>query len=120
MPESNLNDSIHSLVLDCVLEERMTGEAKGDPEIERMQGIPGVGPKVSFAFTSYVDFRRFENGAQVANYDEAKKSTKCCIFSLTKRNIGVNKEGKKSSFDLKTFCDLGTEGSIHLCGYFFH
>jgi transposase len=51
-----------------VLEERMAEEAKEDPEIERLQTIPGVGPKVSFAFASHVDFRRFEHAGQVANY----------------------------------------------------
>jgi transposase len=51
-----------------VLEGRMAEEVKGDKEIERLQSIPGVGPKVSFAFIAYVDFRRFENAAQVANY----------------------------------------------------
>jgi transposase len=51
-----------------VLEERMAEEAKGDREIERLQTIPGVGPKVSFAFAAHVDFQRFENGAQVAHY----------------------------------------------------
>jgi transposase len=51
-----------------VLEGKMGEEAKGDPDIERLQGIPGVGPKVAFAFISYVDAGRFESGGQVGNY----------------------------------------------------
>jgi len=46
----------------------MKEEAAGDEEIERLQGVPGVGPKVAFAFVSYVAVERFENAGQVSNY----------------------------------------------------
>jgi len=51
-----------------VLDQRMTEAAKGDEQIERLQTVPGVGPKVSFAFVSHVAAERFENAAQVSNY----------------------------------------------------
>jgi transposase len=50
------------------LEGKMAEEAKGDKDIERLETIPGVGPKIAFAFVSYVDVRRFEDGGQVGNY----------------------------------------------------
>jgi transposase len=50
------------------LEVRMDKEAEGDKEIERMQTVPGVGPKISFAFTAHVAPQRFENASQVSNY----------------------------------------------------
>jgi transposase len=44
-------------------------ELKGDPEIERLCGVPGVGPIVSLAYSAYVgDGSRFETAAQVSNY----------------------------------------------------
>jgi transposase len=57
-------------------EERMAGldgqmakEREGDREIERLQGVPGIGPVVSLAYVAYVgDGSRFENAAQVSNY----------------------------------------------------
>jgi transposase len=52
----------------AALEGEMAEEAAGDKVIERLKGIPGVGPKIAFAFVSYVDAERFENGAQVSNY----------------------------------------------------
>jgi transposase len=51
-----------------VLEKQMEEEAKGDEEIKRLQSVPGVGPKISFAFVAHVDAERFENGSQVSNY----------------------------------------------------
>jgi transposase len=50
------------------LEKKMAEQAEGDEEIERLQTVPGVGPKVSFAFSAYVQAERFANGAQVSNY----------------------------------------------------
>ena len=51
-----------------VLEGHIDKEAEGDEEIERLQTVPGVGPKVSFAFLAHVAHERFENAAQVSNY----------------------------------------------------
>jgi transposase len=50
------------------LEKLMKGEAAGDEVIERLQSIPGVGPKTAFAFVSRVAAGRFENAGQVSNY----------------------------------------------------
>ena len=50
------------------LEKQMQEDAAGDEEIERLQSIPGVGPKVSFAFVAHVAAERFENAGQVSNY----------------------------------------------------
>jgi len=50
------------------LEQAMKAEAEGDEEIERLQSIPGVGPKTSFAFVAHVAAERFENAGQVSNY----------------------------------------------------
>ena len=50
------------------LEQMITEEAAGDEEIERLQSIPGVGPKVAFAFVSHVGAARFENAGQLSNY----------------------------------------------------
>jgi len=50
------------------LEAQMEQEAQGDEEIERLQTVPGVGPKVSFAFTAHVAAEQFENASQVSNY----------------------------------------------------
>jgi transposase len=51
------------------LDEVMAGEAQGDTAIERLRGVPGVGPIVSLAYTAYVgDGSRFETAAQVSNY----------------------------------------------------
>jgi transposase len=52
----------------AALEKQMAEEAAGDEEIERLQSIPGVGPKVSFAFAAHVAAERFENAGQVGNY----------------------------------------------------
>ena len=52
----------------AVLEARMEEESAGDEEIERLQSIPGVGPKVSFAFAAHVAAERFDNAGQVSNY----------------------------------------------------
>jgi transposase len=50
------------------LEEQMKEKAKGDKRIERLESIPGVGPKIAFAFAAYVGEERFGNAAQVGNY----------------------------------------------------
>ena len=50
------------------LEEHMSNEAAGDEEIERLQSIPGVGPKIAFAFVAHVKAERFENTGQLSNY----------------------------------------------------
>ena len=51
-----------------LLEKQMADEAAGDEVIERLQSVPGVGPKVSFAFAAHVAPERFENASQVSNY----------------------------------------------------
>jgi transposase len=50
------------------LEGEMAAEAKGDEVIKRLEGIPGVGPKIAFAFASYINVERFEDASQVSNY----------------------------------------------------
>jgi transposase len=50
------------------LEERMAEQTKGDEDIERLRSIPGVGPKIVYAFTAHVGVERFENAGQVSNY----------------------------------------------------
>ena len=50
------------------LEEQIAQESAGDEVIERLQSIPGVGPKVSFAFVAHVAAERFDNAGQVSNY----------------------------------------------------
>jgi transposase len=50
------------------LEEEMGERAKGDEKIDRLRTVPGVGPKIAFAFSAFVNAERFENGAQVSNY----------------------------------------------------
>jgi transposase len=50
------------------LENLMEEESAGDELIERLQEVPGVGPKVSFAFAAHVAADRFENAGQVSNY----------------------------------------------------
>jgi transposase len=52
----------------AVLEQDMKEESAGDEQIERLQSIPGVGPKTSFAFVAHVAAERFENASQVSNY----------------------------------------------------
>jgi transposase len=52
----------------AVLEKKMEQDAEGDEEIERLKSIPGVGPKVAYAFVSHVAAERFENASQVSNY----------------------------------------------------
>jgi transposase len=47
---------------------QMEESAKGDEVIQRLQGVPGVGPMVAFAFASHVAAERFANGGQVSNY----------------------------------------------------
>ncbi|GMO38325.1 MAG: IS110 family transposase [Termitinemataceae bacterium] len=51
------------------LSEKMDSERKGDAQIDRLIGIPGVGPLVALAFVSFVgDVNRFDNASQVSNY----------------------------------------------------
>ena len=50
------------------LEQDMKKDSAGDEQIERLQSIPGVGPKTSFAFVAHVAADRFENASQVSNY----------------------------------------------------
>jgi len=50
------------------LEYQIEEESLEDKEIERLQSIPGVGPKVAFAFVSHVGAERFENASQLSNY----------------------------------------------------
>jgi transposase len=50
------------------LEKAIKEESAGDKDIELLQSVPGVGPKVAFAFVSYVAVERFENASQVSNY----------------------------------------------------
>jgi transposase len=50
------------------LEGQMAEESAGDEVIERLQSVPGVGPKVAFAFVAHVAAERFENASQVSNY----------------------------------------------------
>jgi transposase len=50
------------------LEAQMKEESTGDAVIERLQSVPGVGPKTAFAFTAHVAAERFENASQVGNY----------------------------------------------------
>jgi transposase len=50
------------------LEKQMKEESAGDEVIERLQSIPGVGPKTAFAFVSHVAAERFDNASQVSNY----------------------------------------------------
>ena len=52
----------------AVLERQMEEAAAGDEQIERLQTVPGVGPKVAFAFTAHVAADRFEDADQVSNY----------------------------------------------------
>jgi transposase len=52
----------------AVLEKQMKEESSGDEVIERLQSIPGVGPKTAFAFAAHVAAERFENASQVSNY----------------------------------------------------
>jgi transposase len=51
-----------------VLEGEIAEKVKGDERVERLQSVPGVGVKIAFAFSAYVNEGRFENGGQVSNY----------------------------------------------------
>jgi transposase len=50
------------------LEKQMKDESAGDELIQRLQSVPGVGPKTAFAFVAHVAAERFENAGQVSNY----------------------------------------------------
>jgi len=52
----------------AALEKEIKIESEGDKQIEELQKIPGVGPKVAFAFLAHVAVERFENASQVSNY----------------------------------------------------
>jgi len=52
----------------AALEAQMEEAAEGDEAIERLKTVPGVGPKVSFAFAAHVAAERFENASQVSNF----------------------------------------------------
>jgi transposase len=52
----------------AVLERLIRLESAGDEVIQRLQSVPGVGPKTAFAFVSHVAAERFENAGQVSNY----------------------------------------------------
>jgi len=52
----------------AILEKQMEKESAGDEVIERLQSVPGVGPKVAFAFVAHVAAERFENAGQVSHY----------------------------------------------------
>jgi len=51
-----------------LLEKQMEEESSGDEVIQRLKEVPGVGPKVAFAFAAHVGADRFENAGQVSNY----------------------------------------------------
>jgi transposase len=51
-----------------LLEKQMAEESAGDEVIERLQEVPGVGPKVALAFVAHVGADRFENAGQVSNF----------------------------------------------------
>jgi transposase len=51
-----------------MLETQMKNESEGDEVIERLQSIPGVGPKTALAFAAHVAAERFENASQVSNH----------------------------------------------------
>ena len=51
------------------LKKKITGEAKIDEGMQRLQSVAGVGPVVAYAFAAHVgDGSRFSKGAQVSNY----------------------------------------------------
>jgi transposase len=50
------------------LEGEMAETARGDEQIERLKTIPGVGPKIAYAFVAHVGVERFEHAGQVSNY----------------------------------------------------
>jgi transposase len=52
----------------AVLEGQMGERMAGDERAARLQSVPGVGPKIAFAFSAYVNEERFENGGPVSNF----------------------------------------------------
>jgi len=50
------------------LDRMINKEAANDEEMKWLQEVPGVGPKVAFAFVSHVGAARFENASQLSNY----------------------------------------------------
>jgi transposase len=75
----------------AVLEGEMEAEAEGDEEIERLQGVPGVGPKIAFAFAAHVAAERFENASQVSNY--LGLVPRVYLSGDTRRYGGITKRG---------------------------
>jgi transposase len=73
------------------LEGKMAEEAKGDEDIKRLEGIPGVGPKVAFAFVSYINAGRFDDASQVSNY--LGLTPKVYISGSLIRYGGITKRG---------------------------
>ena len=51
-----------------VLGKRMEEETSEDEQCQRLQTVPGVGPKVSYAYTAHVAPERFGTASQVSNY----------------------------------------------------
>jgi len=52
----------------AALGKQMEEESAGDKEIEKLKSVPGVGPKVAFAWVAHIAVERFENASQVGNY----------------------------------------------------
>ena len=50
------------------LDRMINKEAANNEEMKWLQEVPGVGPKVAFAFVSHVGAARFENASQLSNY----------------------------------------------------
>jgi transposase len=50
------------------LEGEIAARIKGDENIARLMTVPGVGPKIAFAFDAHVKVERFANASQVSNY----------------------------------------------------
>jgi transposase len=51
------------------LDKAMSEERQGDKQIERLMGVPGIGPVVSLAFVAFLgDGSRFDNDSQVGNF----------------------------------------------------
>jgi transposase len=52
----------------AALKRKMAERANEDKQIEQLETVPGVGLMTAFAFRAFVNVKRFENGAQAANY----------------------------------------------------
>ncbi|MDR1230513.1 MAG: transposase [Spirochaetaceae bacterium] len=51
----------------AALKRNMAKRAKGDKQTDQMETVPGEGIMIAFTFRAFVNVKRFENGAQVAN-----------------------------------------------------